>query len=157
MQPEHPVARLDDSAGREAFGRLGVTRFRGKCLGDVPQLQRRGPKTLGLTHVAEGEILPFSELDCDRVRNFVQPKLARKNRLRADQLLGRALGRVLAHELYHMLAKTAAHGLSGIATATLTAEELVGGQPRLHAEQSEGIRRSLLEAGLPAITASAAR
>lgn len=149
---------LDSSASQETFNNLVVARFRGQCQGDAPEAFGTRPRTLGLTHLSEGEILPFSEVNCDRVRNFVQPKLTHENRLRVDQLLGRALGRVLAHELYHMLAKTGVHGHAGVAKPLLTPNDLVRGQLRLEGAQSEGIRRSLHQADLPAIaSASAAR
>lgn len=149
---------LDDFSSQETFNNLVVARFRGKCTGDVPEPFGTHPATLGLTHLSEGEILPFSEVNCDRVRDFVQPKLARENRLRVNQLLGRALGRVLAHELYHMLAKTGVHGHTGVAKPLLTPDDLIRGQLRLEDAQSEGIRRGLHLAGMPAIaSASAAR
>ena len=147
---------LDTSTSQETFNNLVVARFRGKCQGDAPEALAPRPKTLGLTHLSEGEILPFSEVNCDRVRNFVQPKLTHENRFRVDQLLGRALGRVLAHELYHMLARTGVHGHTGVAKPVLTPNDLVSGQLRLEDAQSEGIRRSLRQAGLPAIASASA-
>lgn len=149
---------LDDSASKESFNDLVVTRFRGKCRANVPRAPRTGKKTLGLTHVSASEVLPFSEVDCDRVRNFVQPRLARERGRRVDQLLGRALARVLAHELYHMLAKTGTHARAGIAKATLTPSELLGGRLRLGRKQSEEIQRSLHQSHVPTTQrASAAR
>jgi hypothetical protein len=134
---------LDGSASKESFSDLVVTRFRGKCRANVPRSPRTRLKTLGLTHLSGSEVLPFSEVDCDRVRNFVQPKLARERGRRVDQLLGRALGRVLAHELYHMLARTGSHARAGIAKAVLTPSDLMEGRLRLGPKQSEEIRRSL--------------
>ena len=45
---------------------------------------------------------------------------------KADELFGRALGRVVAHELYHMLTNTGKHGKSGIARDSLSAQQLIG-------------------------------
>jgi hypothetical protein len=150
---------LNDSTSKETFNDLVVARFRGKCRGNVPRTPRRGRRTLGLTYVSEGDVLPFSEVDCDRIRSFVQPRLAREKAGRVmDELLGRALGRVLAHELYHMLAKTGTHARAGVAKAMFTPSDLVAGRLRLGVKQAEEIRRSLRRTLHPAIeSASAAR
>jgi hypothetical protein len=41
-----------------------------------------------------------------------------------DLLLGRALGRVVAHELYHIVAQTARHGRAGVAKPFHTPDDL---------------------------------
>lgn len=46
-------------------------------------------------------------------------------------LLGRALGRVVAHEIYHALARSRYHGQRGVAKRSLTAEDLILGSLRL--------------------------
>jgi hypothetical protein len=40
-------------------------------------------------------------------------------------LLGRALGRVVAHELVHMLTKSKQHGRDGVEKAALSARQLI--------------------------------
>jgi hypothetical protein len=44
---------------------------------------------------------------------------------RRDFLYGRAMARVVAHELYHVLLKTADHAHAGIARSCFTAEDLL--------------------------------
>jgi hypothetical protein len=44
---------------------------------------------------------------------------------KSDLLLGRALGRVLAHEVYHILAKTTGHGRAGVAKSALSGRQLI--------------------------------
>jgi hypothetical protein len=57
----------------------------------------------------------------------------------ADVLLGRALGRVLAHEVVHILAKSGAHGHAGVAKTALSGSQLIAPELRLEAEDVERI------------------
>jgi len=60
-------------------------------------------------------------------------------------MLGRAMGRVLAHELYHIVADTAGHGENGVAQPALSARELTSGQLELRASDVEAIQSGLRE------------
>jgi hypothetical protein len=65
--------------------------------------------------VNHGEVMPYAEIQCDQIRTGlagVRLGPSQKDRQRA---LGLALGRVVAHELYHVLAKTTAHAEHGLA------------------------------------------
>jgi hypothetical protein len=44
---------------------------------------------------------------------------------RADLLVGRALGRVVAHELVHMLTKSGQHAREGVQKAALSGRQLI--------------------------------
>jgi hypothetical protein len=46
---------------------------------------------------------------------------------RADLLIGRALGRVVAHELVHMLTKSGVHGTEGVEKPALSGKQLIAG------------------------------
>jgi hypothetical protein len=59
---------------------------------------------------------------------------------RPDYLMGRALGRVLAHELVHILTKSAAHGQDGVTQPALTGRELIGAPLRLTHTDVERLR-----------------
>jgi hypothetical protein len=50
---------------------------------------------------------------------------------RGNLLIGRAAGRVVAHELVHMLTKSTEHGADGVERTALTGAELISGQMRL--------------------------
>ena len=123
---------------------LVVMRFKGKCQveGWAEGAVEFGPpsvgsQALGSTEVVNGHVQPFSEIQCDRIREaltYLDPATGRKERQRA---LGVALARVVAHELYHMLAHTTQHAASGLAKASESLQDLVG-QP----EQSFGPRES---------------
>jgi len=49
----------------------------------------------------------------------------------ADLLLGRALGRMLAHEVMHMLSQSGAHGAAGVAKTALSGSQLIAPELRL--------------------------
>ena len=55
---------------------------------------------------------------------------------------GRALGRVVAHELYHILANTTDHSRHGLAKALLTVSELVLDPCRFGSHEIERIRKA---------------
>ncbi len=133
---------LDESTSKEAFNHLVMARFKGACRNEDGEDAGRS-HTLAITHVAEGEILPFSEVDCDRVRRFVQPQIAQEAHPKRDMLLGKALGRVLAHELYHVLTRSKRHAETGLAKATLSLHDLVGNQLRFDRQDADNMRRSL--------------
>jgi hypothetical protein len=57
----------------------------------------------------------------------------------ADVLLGRALGRVLAHEVVHILSKSGTHGHAGVAKTALSGSQLIAPELRLGPEDLERI------------------
>jgi hypothetical protein len=138
-----------ENHGQEAFTGLVVLKFRGRCrietwAPQAPNLAQMGDtETLGATKVVNGRVTPFSEVQCDRIKQALAYLHAdQKDRQRA---FGVALGRVVAHELYHILARTTGHAAMGLAKATESMEDLVG--PRtlsFREEDSEAIRNSLL-------------
>jgi hypothetical protein len=123
-------------------GRLVVVELVGRCDMDGP-LAFLMPGPLGWSHEVNGVILPFSYLACDNIRGAVQGSQIGGNPLRGNVLLGRAMGRVLAHELYHIVAGTAEHGEGGVAQAALSARELTLGQLELRPSDVEAIQSGL--------------
>jgi hypothetical protein len=120
---------------------LVVVRFKGTCvLKPIPYLyDERGP--LAFTYSTEGEVQPFTEVKCDQVTRAVRSAMSGGDFARADLLMGRALGRVLAHEVVHILAKSGAHGRDGIAKTALSGSQLIAPELRLEPEDVERIRR----------------
>ena len=55
----------------------------------------------------------------------VRPAMWGSDFAKADLLLGRALGRVVAHELFHMLSRSNAHAREGLARESLTGQQLI--------------------------------
>jgi hypothetical protein len=127
-------------AGAESYSNLVVVRFQGTCvLRPVPYLyDERGP--LAFTYSTEGEVQPFTEVKCDQVTRAVRSAMSGSDFARADLLMGRALGRVLAHEVVHILTKSAAHGREGVAKTALSGSQLIAPELRLEPEDVERIR-----------------
>jgi hypothetical protein len=92
-----------------------------------------GSGTLGYSYVLDGRVQPFGEINCDRVIRVVSSALSASDYLRSDQLFGRALGRVLAHEVVHMLSDSIDHARDGLACKELSAKQLLAPALRLQA------------------------
>ena len=139
---------LKDVNRREIPVELAVVTFRGRC--DVAGLMPRSVNSgaLGWTHTGDGTILPFSEVDCDRIRNFVQGTLLAVPREDRDEVFGRALGRVLAHELYHVFANTGKHGSDGVAKEGFTVLELLADDFQFRERECRALRASKAYAAL---------
>jgi hypothetical protein len=88
-----------------------------------------------------GKVLPFADLACDKLRGVVEASTSDQSR--GNVLLGRAMGRVLAHELYHITADTSEHGREGVAQAALTLNELTSGSLELHASEVAAVANGL--------------
>jgi len=122
---------IRENKGNQPFGSLVVLRFKGSCKADrmpivASDLGLPGEDhALASTLVSEGRVLPFSEVECDQVRNalrYLHPGAGSRERQLA---LGRALGRVVAHELYHIFARTTTHAAHGLAQPSQSLEDLV--------------------------------
>jgi hypothetical protein len=111
--------------GNEISSELAVLTFKGHCDVEGLTLREIHPGALGWTHVSDGAILPFSEIDCDRVKGFVQKELLFKKSSDREEAFGRAIARVVAHELYHIFAQTHHHGADGVAKSAYTVHELL--------------------------------
>ncbi|SPE35422.1 conserved exported hypothetical protein [Candidatus Sulfopaludibacter sp. SbA3] len=134
-------------ASSEASAALVVVTFKGRC--DVTGLEPRHlePGALAWTHINDGIILPFVDVDCDRLRDFTQAKLLQMDPRFREQLYGRAMARVLGHELYHVFAETRHHGKGGVAQPAFTTGELLSE----HFDFAEKEFRSLLSGKLRAL------
>jgi len=117
---------IHDILPGESFPKLAVVKFTGHC--ELTPLAPAAPEDgspLGFTHSVDGRIIPFGEVECDRVRGTLaqaHQAIAPETR---DALFGRALGRVLAHELFHILSGSTAHANRGLMQRYLSAAKLV--------------------------------
>jgi len=119
-----------------------VVSFKGSCDGSAIPSVPVESGALGWTHTSNGEVLPFTDIDCDRIRRLVGPVMTGVEREDRDPALGRALGRVLAHELYHVFAKTKHHSSWGIAKAFYTPLELMAEKFRFEPKEFKLLRNS---------------
>jgi hypothetical protein len=103
---------------------LVVASFQGVCdaRGVAAPVFRDG--SLGLTHISDGTVLPYMDIDCNRIRGFIRTAMMQVEPAERDEMLGRAAGRVFAHELYHVLGKTSHHGAGTVDRSNYTVREL---------------------------------
>jgi len=108
----------------EVSAELVVISFHGVCTTESPRSYGPIIGALGWTHLTDHEVLPFSDVECDRLSAFIRPALAALPPDEAEQVLGRAMARVLAHELFHVFTRTTHHGSAGVARTGYTVHEL---------------------------------
>jgi hypothetical protein len=119
-------ATAEESSRRQDLGSSVIFKMRGKCAMDsFPLLADELGLPLAITHSTDGDILTFGAVDCDRVRSSLKRTMSGSDYSRGDYLYGRALGRVMAHEMYHMLAGSTAHAKKGVTRECLSGRELV--------------------------------
>lgn len=109
----------------DSLNDLAVIRLRGNCRMEAMPVvfDERGP--LAFAHTTDGEILPFTEVVCDRVRGLTRSAMFGGEHARGNQLLGRAMARVVAHELYHVVAGEHQHDKEGITRSSLSGRQLI--------------------------------
>lgn len=119
--------RLEDAGSLKAFRKIVLVRFQGVCRAgwSVDPIQLTQPAlldfpALGRTEVTEGRVMPFVHIFCNEVRAFV-PAVSRAPQ---EQVYGRALGRVVVHELCHALLSTREHAREGIARDIQSSRDL---------------------------------
>ena len=127
------VARLMEPAGfsvdwkdiserrtGDDFARLVIVELKGNCsAGSAGASGSVDIRSLASTAIVDGKVLPFSTVECDSLRKLMassQPGL---------KVFGRAMGRVIAHELYHMLVQTKTHSTAGVSKSCFSAADLL--------------------------------
>jgi hypothetical protein len=135
---------LAGAHGNEVSLQLAVIHFQGRCDAGGLSPNRVQPGALGWTHESDGVILPFGEVDCDRIRSFIQVDLLSVPARDREFIFGRAVGRVLAHELYHILARSAHHSSAGVGKAAYAVEDLLARHFVFDAGESEELRGSVM-------------
>jgi hypothetical protein len=124
----HLSWRLQDLPSGEVPGQVALIEMRGRCASTTPLPRpalRGDAEPLAQTHMVDGKVLPFADLLCDAVHRLVDRDLRGVRSNQRDELLGRAYGRVLAHELYHILARTSDHGDHGLGRWEQSSAELL--------------------------------
>src|SRR6516164_5617416 len=109
--------QLKDRKSGENFDLVAVTSFAGSCATDNWVSVVSTPVSLADTSVSDGHVLPFFRIDCPRVLGMLGSQVD-------SAVLGRALARVAAHEIYHIVAQTAEHQEKGVAKASFSSRDL---------------------------------
>jgi hypothetical protein len=117
------------NTGAEDFPDIVVFRFHGRCSLEANWTNEefaRDPGGLALarTQITDGHVLPFGEVDCDKLRYFLAPAAKSMDATTRNSALGRAMARVSAHEIYHMLTGSETHAATGIARPSHSRTEL---------------------------------
>jgi hypothetical protein len=113
------------SAGEE-FADLVSLHVRGSCSMDTEPLSVDEGGPLAKAYAANGVVLHFGEVECDRVKAVLLRTIEGSPCWRPDFVLGRALGRVVAHEMYHILGNEMGHTQDGVTRKNLTGRDLAG-------------------------------
>ncbi len=138
--------RIRGASSGETSGTLVLVRFNGRCiLEPIGYLyDERGP--LAYTYSTDGAVQPFTEVACDQVVSSLRYGMLPGDYSHADEFFGRALGRVVAHELVHILTGEAGHGTTGVARRGLSPDRLAAPVLQLAPEDVERVRSSLQSA-----------
>jgi hypothetical protein len=121
---------LDGDRGEDADAPLlAVLELTGTC-GIAPgyavmEHSAATSNSLATTTVTDGQVLPFSALNCTVLTRSVSAALAQDAGARRDFLYGRAMARVVAHELYHVLMRTTEHTRLGVARSCFSTSDLL--------------------------------
>lgn len=108
----------------ESFSNLIVLKFKGACdMTSRPVRPAAEPAALGYTYVAAGKPLPFSDIECDRIRGSLGAAEGLPG-FSSNLVLGQALGRVVAHELHHILDQSCEHSRAGWMRKSLSPADL---------------------------------
>ncbi len=117
---------------QQTYSDVVLVKLKGTCQMQnmAPLMDERGP--FAWTHTVDGKILPFSEVACDHVARSIQQAMG--DRGDRDRLLGRALARVMAHEIVHMVGKCADHSHDGVFRHALSGRQLIADKLELAPE-----------------------
>jgi len=110
---------------------VAVVSFRGNCQLQPRRVNQPPADRLGWTHIQNGEVIPFADIDCTAIAVYLQTQLAALPAKSRQAALGRAIGRVLSHELLHIFSRAKSHSSEGVDHPTLKPAELTEEQPHL--------------------------
>jgi hypothetical protein len=141
MDTEFEWRSLKSVSGAEVSRQLAVVKFLGRCESSGVDVSHRAKAgALGWTHMTDGTILPFADIDCDGIRQFMQTGLASVDWKDRGEAYGKAVGRVLAHELYHIFANTGRHSSNGVGKAVYSVRDLLSREFHFEEHESEALR-----------------
>ena len=150
-----PVAigwhELSGYHSRVVAPRLIFISFKGDCRAPrlPPHQTVEGLALAGINRV-DGRMLPVVTVDCDRTARYVWPSMSGAERANGDAAFGRALARVLAHELYHYFTGATKHTRSALFRASIPASSLLARELRFLPEEVADLSRALAPSTLTA-------
>jgi hypothetical protein len=132
---------IESPRNGEDFQGIVFLRFHGACSSgpDAAPANLSG-LSLAETDIADGHVLPFGAVDCDRLWSFIAPALKSMGTEEKNAALGRAMARVSTHEIYHMLTGSEEHARRGIARGSHTRADLTAPAFAFAPRQTEWLR-----------------
>jgi hypothetical protein len=117
---------LNSDNRAETFDELAILHFLGDCrMEKLAGTAGVEPMTLGQTDMVSGSVSAYSRVECDQIKTCISGLLGSACPRDRDAAFGRALGRVVAHELFHILGKTTEHARSGVSKGVQTSFDLI--------------------------------
>jgi hypothetical protein len=116
------------SKGDVADASVVVLQLRGSCQApeNPANVEPLGKSvSLASSAVVDGEVLPFSWLQCETLTRLLAPSLAKEPGGKRDYLYGRAMGRLVAHELLHVLTNHRGHDEAGVGKPSFSAKDVL--------------------------------
>ena len=112
----------------EEFDNVVVGSFDGSCSeAELPAASRQSIETtvsLADSSVSNGRVLPFFRVDCKYLVQLLWPALRSMNTEQRHAAIGRAVARLMAHEIYHIMGQTTGHQDKGVAKASFSLHDL---------------------------------
>jgi len=148
------------STGRDVSTAVAVVTFQGHCSAANLSARAQWETRLGWSYMSEGAVTPFAGIDCDSILGFIGKHLLAVPKQERDQVLGRAIGRVLAHEFDHIFAETPNHGARDMDQPEYSVDELMAPsldsrEARPHILRPPAAQPAVAEAGSARAGASA--
>jgi hypothetical protein len=142
--------RMAERKTGENFDLVAVTSFVGSCVADKPASAATSTVSLADTSISDGHILPFFRIDCARITTMLGSQVE-------PATLGRAIARVAAHEIYHIVAQTVGHQERGVAKAVFSVRDLTSARFDLDIWSIERMRPPSIAAVSDGSTSESAR
>jgi hypothetical protein len=118
-------------------------RAHGDCRIEPNALAAAEDGPMGWVESQDGVIRPLIDVDCDRISAMVRQNRGPLPLPLMVRAFGHALGRVLAHELYHYVTQSATHSASGIFRRALTSRDLMLPEVRFGPAEIEALRKAM--------------
>jgi len=131
-----------DNFGGQSTSKIVVLSFLGNCDPGTGS-SFNGPMDgwLARMHVSDSVVLPFGDVNCDLVRALMS---SGPNAIKlGDKSLGRALARVLAHELHHFLTQSTEHATQGLEKPSFSRTDLVSDSLRLERQELPPLSKAI--------------
>jgi hypothetical protein len=115
--------------GESSSPNLAVVELTGTCALPAGYAGRDLPgpvaPALAATNVTDGRVLPFAAVNCAALTRSLASVLSQTAAAQRDYYYGRAMARVIAHELYHILMQTPDHSRNGVSRSCFSTADLV--------------------------------